>query len=50
LFVGADLGDDGFRDPLTRRFVDLLKRGNCERDVLADFSQYCASDRVTSST
>lgn len=35
-FVGADLGDDGFRDPLPGRFVDLLKRRNCERDVLAD--------------
>jgi hypothetical protein len=35
-FVGADLGDDGFRDPLPRRFVDLLKRRNRERDVLAD--------------
>jgi hypothetical protein len=29
-FIGADLGDDGFRDPLPRRFVDLLKRRNCE--------------------
>src|SRR6266700_746204 len=36
LFVGADLGDDGFRDPLPRRFAGLLKRRNCERAGLAD--------------
>ena len=35
-FVGADLGDDGFRDRLPCWFVDLLKRRNCERDMLAD--------------
>ena len=34
--VGADLGDDGFLDPLPRRFVDLLKRRDRKRDVLAD--------------
>jgi hypothetical protein len=33
-YVGADLSDDGFRDPLPRRSVDLLKRRDCERDVL----------------
>ena len=29
-FVGADVGDDGFRDPLPRRFIDLLQCCNCE--------------------
>jgi hypothetical protein len=36
LFVGADPGDDGFPDPLPRRFVDVLKRRNGEQDLLAD--------------
>ncbi len=35
-FIRAGLGDDGLRYPLSSRFVDLLKRGNCERDVLAN--------------
>ena len=32
--MGADLGDDGFRDPLPRHFADLRRRRNRERDVL----------------
>jgi hypothetical protein len=35
-FVRADVADDGIGDPLPRRFADLLKHRNGERDMLAD--------------
>src|ERR1700704_6576992 len=36
LLEGAHLRNSVGPNPLPRRFVDLLKRRNCERDVLAD--------------